>query len=74
MALARAKSYSFCTLGPFFLMPASMFLRKLREMAGTDSMMCGLVSRMAMGMFFSMVMALFPPGTVAMLPPLLIMK
>ena len=55
-------------------MPASMFLRKLREIAGTESIRWGRTSRMAMGMLRSIVMAFFPPGTVAMLPPLHIMK
>ena len=44
-----------------------MFFLKLRERAGTESMMCGLTSLMATGTFFNVARGLAPTGTVAML-------
>ena len=69
MAFFTAKLKSFSTFGPFALMFVSMFFLKLRASAGTESITCGRVSRMATGTFFRVASAFLPIGTKAMLPP-----
>ena len=69
MAFLTAKLKSFSVVAPLALMPLSIFFLKLRASAGTDSITCGRVSRMATGTFFRVASEFLPIGTKAMLPP-----